>query len=156
MKAKCFDIAEKTFQKVQDTFPELNMTIDYEDEHVDLSMVILEQNGLDFDIHLNLQNDDELHISTAFIWCQLFSAESSELVEFFFESVVGLISGEYRILQFVNKDKVYKSLLQKPNNENWETIYTDHGRFRMPWTRVDKNVIQNGKKSNLIEIYMKN
>jgi len=151
--ANCFDIAEKTFKEIQNHFPELNMTMDYEHQYVDLSMDIPKQNGLDFDINLNLQNDDELHISTDYISCQLFSAESQELVDFFYESVLGIIKGEYRILQFVKKDKVYKSFLQKPNEEKWETIYRGYERLRIPWTKVDENIIQNGKESDLIGIY---
>lgn len=154
-KAKCFDIAEKTFKEIQNHFPELTMTMDYEHEHVDLSMDIPKQNGIDFEINLNLQNEDELHISTDYIWCQLFSAESQELVDFFYESVLGIIKGEYRILQFVKNDKVYKSFLQKPNGEKWETIYRGYERFRLPWTKVSENVIQNGKESKLIGIYKK-
>lgn len=152
-KARCFDIAEKTFKKVQNHFPELTMTIDYEHEHLDLSMNIPKQNGLDFEINLNLQNEDELHISTDYIWCQLFSADSMELVDIFYESVLGIIKGEYRILQFVSNDKVYKSFLQKPNGEEWETIYRGYERIKMPWTKVHENIIQNKKESKLIGMY---
>ena len=151
-KAKCFDIAVKTFKEIQNYFPGLTMTMYYEHEHVDLSMDIPKQDGIDFVINLNLQNGDELHISTDHIWCQLFSAESQELVDFFYYSVLAIIKGEYRILQFVKNDKVYKSFLQKPNGENWETIYREFVRFRLPWTNVTENVIQNGKKSKLLGI----
>tara|TARA_R110001592_G_scaffold239559_3_gene499504 strand:+ start:593 stop:1063 length:471 start_codon:yes stop_codon:yes gene_type:complete len=153
MQAKCFDIAEKTFKKIQSYFPEMIMNMDYKHKHVELSMDIPKQNGLDFEINLNLQNDDELHISTDYIWCQLFSAESDELVDMFYESVLGIIKGEYRILQFVKNDKVYKSFLQKPNGEEWETIYRGHERIRMPWIKVQENIIQNKKNSKLIRIY---
>ena len=153
--AKCFEIAEKTFKEIKNQFPELTMKLDYEHQYVDLSMDIPKQNGIDFEINLNLQNEDELHISTDFISCQLFSAESQELVDFFFECVVGIIKGEYRILQFVKKEKVYKSFLQKPNGEKWETIYKGYERFKMPWTKTNENIIQNGKESNLIGIYKK-
>ena len=153
--AKCFNIAEKTFKEIQNHFPELSMTMDYKHQYVDLSMDIPKQNGLDFEINLNLQNDDELHISTDYISCQLFSAESQELVDFFCENVRGIIKVEYRILQFVRNDKVYKSFLQKPNGEKWETIYRGYQRFRFPWTKVNRNIIQNGKESNLIRIWGK-
>jgi hypothetical protein len=152
-KAKCFKIAENKFKEIQKKFPDLTMIIDYENKNVDLSMTIPKQNGIDFEIELNLQNEDELHISTDYIWCQFFSAESEELVNIFYESVIGLINGEYRILQFVRNNKVYKTFLQKPNGNNWKTIYSGNERIRMPWTRVKENVIQNKKESNLIGIY---
>ncbi len=109
------------------------MTINYEAENVDLVMDIPKQDGIDFEISLNLQNEDELHLSTDYIWCQFFSAKSENLVEEFYKSVIGLIKGEYRILQFVNDTKVYKTFLQKPNGIGWETVYTGHERWRMPW-----------------------
>ncbi|SHH06935.1 hypothetical protein SAMN05443549_1155 [Flavobacterium fluvii] len=129
------------------------MIMDYDNENLDLSMDIPKQNGIDFEINLNLQNEDELNISTDYIWCQFFSADSEELVNKFYESVIGLINGEYRILQFVKNDKVYKSFLQKPNGNNWETIYRGYERIRIPWTTVKENVIQNKKESKLIGIY---
>ncbi|WP_281336110.1 hypothetical protein [Flavobacterium eburneipallidum] len=152
-KSRCFKIAEEKFKEIQNHFPELKMIINYDDEHVDLSMDIPKQDGVDFEINLNLQNEDELHLATAYIWCQFFSADSEELVDKFYQSVIGLINGEYRILQFVNGDKVYKTLLQKLNGLDWETIYTGYERWRMPWTKVEKNVIQNRTESKLIRTY---
>ena len=151
--AKCFEIAETKFKEIQNHFRELKMIINYEDENVDLSMDIPKQEGLDFEINLNLQNDDELHFATNHIWCQFFPADSKNVTEIFFESVIGLINGEYRILQFVNGDKVYKTLLQKPNGLNWETVYTGYEKWRMPWVRIEKNVIQNGAENKLIKIH---
>lgn len=153
MKARCFDIVEKKFKEMQNQFPNLLMTLDYDNNDVDLAMDIPKQNGLDFEINLNLQNEDELHISTDYIWCQFFSADSEELVEKFYESAIGLINGEYRILQFVKDDKVYKTFLQKPKEDDWETIYTGYERIRMPWIKVKKNIIQNKKGSKLISVY---
>ena len=152
-KARCFEIAEKKFKEIQGHFPELTMTMNYEDENVHLTMNIPKQNGIDFEININLQNEDELHLSTDYIWCQFFSADSEELVRKFYDSVVGLIDGEYRILQFVKNDKVYKVFLQKPNGDNWITIYKGYERIKMPWTIVKQNVIQNKKQSKLIGIY---
>lgn len=150
--AKCFKIAEQKFKEIQNHFPELKMIV-HDDENVDLSMDIPKQDGVDFEINLNLQNEDELHLATAYIWCQFFSADSEELVEIFYKSVIGLINGEYRILQFVNGDTVYKTLLQKPKELDWETVYTGYERWRMPWTKVEKNVIQNRIESKLIKTY---
>ncbi len=139
--------------EIRNHFPELIMKINYDDENVDLSMDIPKQNGVDFEIELNLQNEDELHLSTDYIWCQFFPAKSDELVEFFYKSVVGIIKGEYRILQLVNNNKVYKTLLQKPHKTEWETVYTGYERWRMPWLKVKENIIQNGKESKLIKVY---
>ena len=152
-KARCFKIAEKMFKEIKNGFPNLTMIMDYDNENLDLSMNILKQIGIDFEINLSLQNEDELHISTDYIWCQFFSVDSEDLVNKFYESVIGIINGEYRILQFVRNDKVYKTFLQKPNGNNWETVYSGYERMRMPWTKVKENIIQNKKESKLIGIY---
>lgn len=155
-RARCFKIAEKKFKEIQNHFPDLTMIIYYDYENFDLSMDIPIQNGVDFEINLNLQNEDELHISTEYIWCQFFSADSEDLVEKFYESAIGLIKGDYRILQFVKNDTVYKTFLQKPKGEDWETIYTGYERIRMPWIKVTENIIQNKKKSKFISVYKAN
>ena len=61
-KTRCFKIAEKKFKEIQNDFPDLTMIIDYDNENLDLSMDIPKQNGIDFEINLNLQNEDELHL----------------------------------------------------------------------------------------------
>jgi hypothetical protein len=151
--ARCYNIAEESFKKIQENFPSLKMTIDYNNKNVDLSMDIPKQEGLDFDINLNLQNDDELHISTSYIWCQFFSADSPELVEIFTNAVCGLIKGDYRILQYIKNGKVYKSLLQQPVNDDWITIYSHLSKFSLPWTKLERNIIQNRKECNYISVY---
>ncbi|MES2591437.1 MAG: hypothetical protein V4608_06100 [Bacteroidota bacterium] len=146
-------IAEDTFYKVKEKFPHLTMTLDYNDKNVDLRMDISKQDGLDFDVNLNLQNKDELHISTNFIWCQFFSADSSEVVQKFTDAVTGLIAGDYRVLQFVKINKVYKSFLQRPDKDNWVTVYKHIHKLSFPWTRLEQNVIQNNKASRILNVF---
>ncbi len=144
-KARCYKIAADSFKEIQGLFPDLIMNINYNDKNVVLSMNIPKQDGLDFDIYLNLQNEDELHISTSYIWCRLFPADSPELAETFISAVKGLITGNYRILQFIRKGKVYKSFLQQQRNNDWITIYKQINKFVFPWTRLVQIVIQNKK-----------
>ena len=149
--SKCFKVAEQTFKEIQRQFPELTMTIDYNNKYLDLSMDILKQKGLDFNINLNLQNSDELHISTDYIWCQFFPADTESVVDIFFNSVRGLIKGEYRILQYVKNEKVYKAYLQRPYKDNWDVVYRHFHKIRLPWERLEKNIIQNKKPSRHIK-----
>jgi hypothetical protein len=138
------ELATKTFEKIQNLFPKLTMTIDRNPEHVELSMDILKQQGLDFDIYLNLQNEDELHISTKDIWCEWFPL-THEVIEEYVDAVKGLITGEYRILKFSKAGTDYKSLLQKPINNEWKTVFRDITKFSFPWTRLERKIIQNNK-----------
>ncbi len=150
--SKCFKIAEDSFKKIQEFFPDLKMVIDYNHKYLELSMDIPKQNGLDFEINLNLQNNDELHISTSYIWCQLFSAESQNIVDDFLNAVQGLISGEYRIQQLIKANKVYRSMLQRPEKNQWKTIYTHYQKIKFPWIKLEENIIQNKIKSTYISI----
>lgn len=137
--------ASKTFEKIQNLFPDLTMTVDRDPEHVELSVDIPKQSGLDFDINLNLQNEDELHISTKDIWCSFFPM-TDEVIELYIKSVSGLITGEYRILKFLKNDVVYKSVLQRPTQDKWETVFTDINKFKFPWTKMETQIIQNTKQ----------
>ena len=145
-------IAEDAFIKIQCLFPDLEMKIIFDDKFVDLSMDIPRQNGLDFDVNVNLQNEDELQISTSFICCNFFSIDNPDTVDDFVKAVQGLIMGEYRVLQFVRHGKVFKSLLQRPNESKWVTIYKHLLTFRLPWMRLEENSIQNLRNSKIIAL----
>jgi hypothetical protein len=138
------ELASQTFEKIQNMFPNLTMTIDRDPEHVELSMDILKQPGLDFDINLNLQNEDELHISTKDIWCEWFPL-TDQVIEEYVDAAKGLITGEYRILKFSKAEKDYKSLLQKPIDNEWKTIFRHITKFSFPWTKLETQIIQNTK-----------
>ena len=59
---ECYKSGLAIFHRVQEEFSELAMQIDEHAVDVAISVVIPTQSGLTFDMHLNLQNDDELHL----------------------------------------------------------------------------------------------
>lgn len=63
MPTKQFEIALSTFEKLRAAFPALSMNLDLRPAYVDLAMDIPAQPGLSFNVHLNLQHLDELHLS---------------------------------------------------------------------------------------------
>jgi hypothetical protein len=139
---KNIELAIQTFEKIQSLFPSLIMTVDRNPEHVDVSMDILKQPGLDFNIYLNLQNEDEFHISTPDIWCEWFPADP-QIAEEYVKAVKGLITGEYRILKFTRNGTAYKAILEAENNGQWETIFSDINKFKFPWTKLKTQIIKN-------------
>ena len=148
-----YEIAKKTFQRIEKDFSGLSMNWDYNPQHVQLALIIPAQDELDFEMNLNLQGDSDLHISTEIIWCKLYSNDMSGLSEHFYECVKGIISGKYRIVQKYSGNKMYNSLLQKPTeNGDWQTIYRHIKRPKLPWTKSYKNIIQNGQSSTLKKI----
>lgn len=138
------ELAINTFETIQKQFPNLHIEITSNSENVDCSVEIPLQEGLDFEISLNLQNTDELHIWTRDIWCSFFPM-NKKVIELYINSVSGLIKGEYRILKFTKNDIVYKSLLQRPLQEKWETIFSDYKKLIFPWTKLETQIIQNNK-----------
>jgi hypothetical protein len=136
-------IAIDTFEKIRAAFPYLTMTIDLHHPHVDINVDIKKQTGLDFDVNLNLQNIDELHLSAGSFWVEWFPCDEPQKVEDYLSAVKGLLSGEYRIREHRRGDKVFKAELQRPVNTNWETIAT-WSRLRWPSFRKKTfNMVQN-------------
>lgn len=138
-------IAETCFKKIRESLLQLEMEIDYEPDHVELSMDIFEQPGLDFDINLNLQNNDELHISTKHIDCALFPADSENVAKEFSNWVIGLVNGNYRIVKYSKNGKLFKANLQRPEGKNWKTVYTEFNSLKMPWISAKQEIIINTK-----------
>jgi len=137
-----FNSAKEIFEQIQTSHPTLRMIIDKEPKNVDLSMDIPKQEGLDFDINLNLQTD-ELHISTGVIWCSWFPLKDIEIRATFVDSVNGIINGKYRVIQFTKNGKPIKSYLQKPLNGHWKTVFKDIQKTSFPWTKLERKIIIN-------------
>lgn len=116
-------IASDAINKIRSHFGDLEIIEEFNDKYLDLSFNIPRQLGLDFDINLNLQTD-ELHISMEFISASWFSIKSPEIVDLFIDTVKGLITGNYRIVQYWNKNKLIKCCLQKPAEAKWKNIAT--------------------------------
>lgn len=58
--------------------PALSMNLDLRPAHMDLAMDIPAQPGLSFDVHLNLQNLDELHLSFSALVIRVVSLHEPE------------------------------------------------------------------------------
>ena len=138
-------VALDIFNRIQNEFPNLSMELDSDPSvPVDLLFTINKQDGLEFDISLNLQNFDEIHLSTCHIDCSFFPITKENVSETIINSVKGIISGNYRVVQIKNKKgKTIKSLLQRSEGDKWITTYRSFENFRFPWTRVEHKVYRN-------------
>ncbi len=124
------EIAKKVFQEIQSEFPNISMQIDKEHEHVELNIDIPKQNGVNYPINLNLQNEDELHFSVRNFWFENFPCTDPVKVAEYKEIVIGYIQGKYRIVEYFKGKKAYKAYLQEPQNDKWSTIAT---WYRLSW-----------------------
>ncbi|OPY88314.1 MAG: hypothetical protein A4E71_00525 [Smithella sp. PtaU1.Bin162] len=121
--ADTLKIAQDVFARIQKEFPHLSMRI-HNDQPVELSMDIPKQEGLNFDIYLNLQNNDELHLMAGnFFWLEWFPCTKGEKVEEYLAAVLGLISGKYRICEHYRGKKAVRAELQVQGKDGkWKTI----------------------------------
>ena len=144
----CYQSGLKALKKVQERFPLLTVSLNENDPNVDINMDIPVQPGLDFDINLNLQNTDELHIGIGKLWMCWFPCTETENSNDFFQTITGLIEGRYRILETRKGGKVVKAQLQYPENGEWVSKSSGLATFNLPsFRRKSFNMVQNGKNS---------
>ncbi len=85
--------------EIRNAFPHLEMKMEHDRPDVDLNLDIPQQDGLKFNVNVNLQGD-ELHLSAGHFWLEWFPCSNLHIVEEFREAVLGLLSGEFRILEY--------------------------------------------------------
>ena len=143
--ADCIEIARQVFQEVAATFPALRSSIQV-DPHAEVALTLDfdEQSGLLFPVRATLQNLDELHLHAgAVFWYEWFPCYYPDRAAAFREAIVGVLSGEYRIVEFYRKDRPIKADLQRIENGVWKRMaYTTNLRlpsFRRSRTRILQN-----------------
>ncbi len=143
MSSNPIQIANKAFQTLRDEFPDISMETDESPKFTDLELDIPIQDGLTHKIHLNLQNNDELHFQVDDFWGQWFPCTDPEVSDSFVSAVSGFLSGNYRIEVFSRKGKSFKRLLQSPENGSWKIEYT-HSSLHWPCFNPQIRYVQNG------------
>jgi hypothetical protein len=140
--AHCIEIAEKTFRRIAELFPDLKMKRN-DAEPVELSIDIPIQSGLKYAVNLNLQNKDELHFSVENFWLEWLPCTEPSRVEDYIDAVAGFVSGKYRILEHYRGKRCIKAELQAPREDGgWETIGTSiHFGLPSPWRKWHKEIV---------------
>ncbi len=130
------------FEDIRRVFPHLSMELHLEHPHVDLLMDVPRQDGLAFDVNLNLQGD-ALHLSAGSFWLEWFPCVDPEVVAGYRDAVTGLLSGRYRIIEYYAGRRAVKAQLQRPVGEAWQTIGTSSNLgIWLPWRRSSR-ILQN-------------
>jgi len=137
-----YGIAISTFERIRAAFPAFTMNLDLHNTQVDLAMDVPAQPGLIFDVHLNLQNRNELHLSASALWVEWFPCTDPKKVEKYFEAVSGLLSGQFRILEYWRGNRAVKAKLQRPSNGGWKTVAT-YMRLSIPWPPKTPKIVRN-------------
>ena len=138
------ELAEFAFSEIRESFPDLISRIDRQpDGGVDLEVVFPEQPGLLFEVALNLQNVDELHLNAPGLCVEWFPCTKPEVLIRYVDAVRGVLAGSHRILQHHRKGCLIKSYLQRPAGESWETIARYYPGISLPFLTCETTVVAN-------------
>jgi hypothetical protein len=129
---------------IRQRFPDLHMEITHDHPHVEaLATISAQPPRLQFEVSINLQNRDELHLNAAHLWTSWFPCGEESVFGRFVEAVLGLLSGEYRILESFVARQHASSKLQKPAGSSWQTVASGASlAVLIPWKRRSQ-VVQN-------------
>jgi hypothetical protein len=140
------ELAEFAFNEIRESFPDLSCRIDREPAGgLELELVFPEQSGLSFEVSLNLQNDDELHLSAPGFWVEWFPCTKPDVLTQFIDAARGVLAGSHRILQYRRRGRLIKSYLQRPAGQSWETIARYYPGISLPFLRCETSVVANSR-----------
>ena len=143
--SKTIGIARNIFDEIQTEFPSIKMILDEKHKHVELNMDIPKQNGVIYEVNLNLQNYDELHLSVSNFLFECFPCTDPAIALEFKNIVIGYLKGNNRILEFHNAKEAYKAKLQTFQDNKWKTIAT-WSKIHWPFPLIKtKKIIINKK-----------
>jgi hypothetical protein len=135
-------LARATFEEIRAAYPRLLMVIDEAPTQVDLAMTIAEQPGLDFALEINLQGD-ELHLSVGALWLRWFPGDNDDVVAAYRAAVVGLLRGDYRIVEYSAGGRVFRAELERAVSGRWESIGESTRHWNVFRRRLTARVLRN-------------
>jgi hypothetical protein len=114
-------IAREAIAAIAGRFASLRMIEEPEDP-VELSIRLPVQPGLNHEVWLALQNNDELSFSVGHFWLEWFPCSKASCVDEYIAAVTGFLSGEYRVLEHYLGKHCMKAELHAPSPSGWQTI----------------------------------
>ena len=131
--------------QIRAAFPTIRVEVRKDHPHVEAIAKLPVQPGLDFELSFNLQNRDELHLNAGHhFWVEWFPCGEQRVFDGFSQAAVGLISGEYRIVESYLFGRAVNAKLERPRaSGGWERIATwSNLGSLIPWAR-QRTIIQN-------------
>lgn len=136
-------IALSMFARIRSAHPALTMFVDFHPKRADLAMDIPAQTRLSFDVALSLQNLDELHLDVSVLSFTWYPCTKLETIEEYMESVSGLLSGQFRVLEHWRGTRAVRAELQRPCGSEWKTIAGRSNLLSFPWPKKTFKILQN-------------
>jgi hypothetical protein len=116
-------VAREAISAIANRFPSLRM-IEEPEAPNELSIRLPVQPGLNHEVWLAFQNNDELHFSVGHFWLEWFPCSKPSRVSEYIAAVTGFLSGDYRILEHYLGKRCIRAELQAPTSRGWQTIGT--------------------------------
>jgi len=148
---QCLEIARKILLEVAAASKPLRSSFHVQPiPELDLSLDFDVQPGLSFPVSANLQNADELQLAVGEVFCcNWFPCDDPRVVSEFREAMLGIISGEYRVVEFYRNDKPIRAELQRPTGETWIKAAT-YSKQRLPsLVRMRTRILRNAPGRSL-------
>jgi hypothetical protein len=138
------DRNHQALEELRASFPDLTCDVSFDHPELDAVAEFPPQPGLSFEVSINLQNLDELHLNAGELWTSWFPCGDEEVFRAFIDAVSGVLSGRYRVVQEFVFGISTGAELQRPAGNAWETITGNTTMFPalIPWWR-ERTVLQN-------------
>ena len=115
---------DEAIDRIRSAFPWLLVELAREHPDIHASAELPRQAGLDFDVGINLQNADELHLTVGeHFWMEWFPCGEQRVFEGFIAAALGVISGEFRVVERYVFGRAVSAQLQRPDGTGgWRAV----------------------------------
>ena len=137
---------QSVISRIQDRFPNLEGEFTDPSPAVDLAYEMRAQSGLQADVLLNLQNEDEFHLCIGLhFWDEWFPCLAEGVSEEYLEMICGFISGTHRVVDYYRGTGCWKSVLQVDSQNRWKTVSLSRhiGGGSWSWSKRSQKIITN-------------
>jgi len=136
-------IAEVVFADIRAAHAALRMSLEVVSGSVELELCIPAQPGLAFDVTLSLKDVDELQLGAGAFWVSWFPCTDASVVRRYREAVDGVLTGQYRILEYRRRGRLVKAYLQRPVGDGWTNMHRYDQGWPFAWFYTDVRAVQN-------------
>ena len=143
MKNPNSELFEDLIHQIRSAVPVLEMTESMEvPEFVSAQYFWPDQPGLNTELAVSLQNDDEVHLCIGReFWAEFRPVSDSDVRDEVFDRVIGFASGEYRIRAEYLGDRLERVTMQRPmEDESWVDIEKSIIVGKTGWFWNDRSV----------------
>lgn len=127
----CFQQVLGLFRRIAEEFPGYQMTILDQDPATPAALTIVEQAGIPRRIVLDLQKENVLNLTIGPVWLTWSPCDKPAVREEFFNTVSGLLSGCYRLVEYRRNSDLVLARIQKFQGQKWVKV---HQWSRDRWT----------------------